>query len=181
LPIHAVRGQVALFRDSGLGKNEITCFDGYLSAPFEGTRVLGASFKHDSDSLDVSAEETHEMLEKLERWLEPELVTQLQDCVLERASFRASPYDRMPFVGALPNWDYLLTPEAVLERNQRASLYPGLFCSTGFGSRGFSSAPFAAEILGDYLFHTPAPISGSLRSALAPERASTWLFRKHAR
>ena len=47
---------------------------------------------------------------------------------------------------------------------------PGLYLSSGHGSRGLTSTPLAAEVLASQICGEPIPLSRELQRALAPAR-----------
>lgn len=66
-----------------------------------------------------------------------------------RVAFRATTPDRLPYVGMLA---------------------PGLYISTGHGSRGMISAPLAAALIAAEIAGETVPLARSLRAAIAPRR-----------
>jgi tRNA 5-methylaminomethyl-2-thiouridine biosynthesis bifunctional protein len=66
-----------------------------------------------------------------------------------RASLRATTPDRLPYIGEIDI---------------------GLWVSTGHGSRGFLSAPLAAEIIASAIFGEQAPVTQELLAAVNPLR-----------
>ncbi len=83
------------------------------------------------------------------------------------SAVRAVTSDRLPLVGAWPDWN------ASQRRGARAlDLAPceGLHVCTGLGSRGLVLAALAAEIIACAIEGEPAPLERDLLSALAPGR-----------
>ncbi|MCB1844299.1 MAG: FAD-dependent oxidoreductase, partial [Halioglobus sp.] len=87
----------------------------------------------------------------------------------------ASP-DYLPLVGPVPDVAAFITRFAGLRRNarqyidQQAPCLPGLYVSTGHGSRGLTSTPLAAEMLASMICNEPLPLERSLSRALSPAR-----------
>lgn len=55
-----------------------------------------------------------------------------------------------------------------------AQAFPGLWVSTGMGSRGLSFAVLCAEIIAAQLFSEPLPVQARWAAAFAPDRVKRW-------
>lgn len=92
-----------------------------------------------------------------------------------RAGVRATTADRLPLIGALPDADRLVADRQTLERqawNIDLDQYAteGVFVAGGYGSRGFTWAPWAAGILTAQIFHDPVPARREALKATVPNR-----------
>jgi tRNA 5-methylaminomethyl-2-thiouridine biosynthesis bifunctional protein len=93
-----------------------------------------------------------------------------------RVAWRAASLDYRPYVGAVPRVaDYIQSYSALKHGNPRTPfpLAPyeyGVFVMLGFGSRGFTLAPLAAEILADTLAGLPHLAPRSVLHSLHPAR-----------
>ncbi|MEO1564815.1 MAG: FAD-dependent 5-carboxymethylaminomethyl-2-thiouridine(34) oxidoreductase MnmC [Pseudomonadota bacterium] len=92
-----------------------------------------------------------------------------------RAGIRATTADRLPMIGAWPAADALQADRAQLERAawhvpHDAYGQAGLHLSGGFGSRGFTWAPWAAAILRAQIFNDPIPAQSDALRAIVPIR-----------
>ncbi|MEM1036222.1 MAG: FAD-dependent 5-carboxymethylaminomethyl-2-thiouridine(34) oxidoreductase MnmC [Pseudomonadota bacterium] len=81
--------------------------------------------------------------------------------VSSRASARATTPDRLPVIGRVPNIDSVLRTHEGL-RSGRQPTEPiarqaGYYIAGGFGSRGFTFAPWAAQVLCSMIFDDPLP------------------------
>ncbi|HWJ93981.1 MAG TPA: FAD-dependent oxidoreductase, partial [Telluria sp.] len=83
-----------------------------------------------------------------------------------RVGFRSVAPDRLPLIGALPDFDAAGTTERLRE----VPRYPGLFGLLGYASRGVTWAPLAAELLAARLEGEPLPLEAVLVDALDPAR-----------
>lgn len=89
---------------------------------------------------------------------------------------RAATIDYMPYVGPIPDWHAAAKQFADLAKDRKISgLGPmpyqhGLFILSGFGSKGFQQAPYAAEYLAAHLCGDPLPMSVSAARYLHPAR-----------
>jgi tRNA 5-methylaminomethyl-2-thiouridine biosynthesis bifunctional protein len=98
------------------------------------------------------------------------------DTLSGRVGFRCASPDYLPLVGPVPARDAFLQDFAKLRRNARQTIdkkgkyMPGLYLSTGHGSRGLTSTPLAAELLASAACGEPPPLDRALCRALAPAR-----------
>ena len=139
-------------------------------------RLWGATFADHDGSSPVSSEaaraENTQALDALSPyWRSEALKASLQS----RAGVRATTADRLPLIGALPDADALIADRQILERQAWAvapSAYAidGIYLAGGYGSRGFTWAPWAAEILTAEIFDDPAPARLEALHAIVPNR-----------
>jgi tRNA 5-methylaminomethyl-2-thiouridine biosynthesis bifunctional protein len=92
-----------------------------------------------------------------------------------RAGVRATTVDHLPLIGALPDPAAMHSDRALLERagwRTAPASYarPGLYVAGGFGSRGFTWAPYAASLLTAMIFESPLPAPDEALRAIAPNR-----------
>lgn len=90
-------------------------------------------------------------------WRQTALSTKVQS----RAGVRATTPDRLPVIGAVPDYEYLLQTHASLRTGASAEaevarLY-GQYLAGGFGSRGFTFGPWAAQVLTAQICGDPFP------------------------
>lgn len=139
-------------------------------------RLWGATFADHSGGLpeiDAAAQdENARALDILNPYWRQEVTRRT---VNSRAGVRATTADRLPLIGALPDVAALRADRPALERQQwktdpEAYAVPGMFVSGGFGSRGFTWAPWAAAILSAQLFGDPAPARRDSLQAIVPNR-----------
>jgi tRNA 5-methylaminomethyl-2-thiouridine biosynthesis bifunctional protein len=83
--------------------------------------------------------------------------------IRSRASLRATTPDRLPLIGAVPAHAAALEIFAPMKKGRAvdadAPLLDGVYVASGYGARGFTWAPWAAEILAARLAGSPAPAS----------------------
>ncbi|MEM6651831.1 MAG: tRNA (5-methylaminomethyl-2-thiouridine)(34)-methyltransferase MnmD [Pseudomonadota bacterium] len=92
-----------------------------------------------------------------------------------RAGIRATTADRLPLIGGYPDVEAAIADRSALARagwEVAASDYhrPGIFVATGYGSRGFTWAPWAAMILTAQIFADPLPAPTASLRTIAPIR-----------
>lgn len=94
--------------------------------------------------------------------------------VHSRASLRATTPDRLPLIGAVPDYPAALDLFAPMKKGRvmdaDAPLVAGVYVASGYGARGFTWAPWAAGILAAQLAGSPAPASLPALRAISPMR-----------
>ncbi|MEO0607565.1 MAG: FAD-dependent 5-carboxymethylaminomethyl-2-thiouridine(34) oxidoreductase MnmC [Pseudomonadota bacterium] len=95
--------------------------------------------------------------------------------LVSRAGVRATTADRLPLIGPLPDKAAMMAARQSLERSgwtlaADGFARAGIFVASGYGSRGFTWAPWAARILTATLFGDPSPVTKETRRAIAPNR-----------
>ena len=89
---------------------------------------------------------------------------------------RAATTDYLPLVGPVPDAKIFKARFASLAANSKRWLpvsgayLPGLFLCAGFGSRGLTAIPLAAEWLASLINNEPSQISQTMVQSLAPAR-----------
>ncbi len=94
--------------------------------------------------------------------------------VQSRASLRATTPDRLPLIGAVPDPAAAVTRFADVKKGRAADadapLFAGIYVASGYGARGFTWAPWAAELIAAQLAGAPVPASLASRQAVSPMR-----------
>ncbi len=180
LPLQTIRGQVSHIRSESLSPlKRVICHDGYISPALEDEHCIGATFDIGDTAQEVRSGDHRKNLEGLMRAL-PQLSSQLSalnpESFTGRVGFRAASPDYLPIVGPVPDFERFCNDYAALRRNARkplahhGSFLPGLYLSTGHGSRGLTSCPLSAELLAAQICAERWPISDELVRALSPAR-----------
>jgi len=92
------------------------------------------------------------------------------------AGSRAKTLDHVPLVGPVPHVAKFQKKFALLAQDggrflpHAGEYWPGLYVCAGFGSRGLTSIPLAAEYLAASICGEPMPISQSMAQSLSPAR-----------
>lgn len=179
LPLNTIRGQVSLAPPSpaSAALRTLICHDGYLTPALPGTgHCLGATFQPGCSDTTLRQEDhaenralLAEVLPGLAASLAPESEWQ------GRAALRCQSPDYLPLVGPVAARQQFLDSYAGL-RDGKVKAYPplpalpGLYVNVAHGSKGFSQALLAAEILASELGGEPAPVSTAVLDALHPMR-----------
>jgi tRNA 5-methylaminomethyl-2-thiouridine biosynthesis bifunctional protein len=157
LPLEPIRGQTVIVKSSAASENlrTLLCFDGYITPAQGGEHLVGAIYRHGDLSSEVSDEDSLTIIKRLHRAL-PQLApdsSEGKSLISARACFRTSTFDRLPYIGALPDFHTMSESarryQSGTDLTQRVplSFYPGIFVSLGHGSRGLLSCPLAGEII----------------------------------
>lgn len=181
LPLRAIRGQTTLLPTTGEtgALRAALCHEGYIAPARAGEHCIGATFDLDDPDTTLRPQDHSSNLESLARavpaWREG--LQQWDPLVLGgRVGFRCASPDYLPLAGPVPDRQAFLQRFADLRKNARRAIaqpgdyLPGLFLSTGHGSRGLTSTPLAAELLASQICREPPPLSRELIRALAPGR-----------
>lgn len=185
IPLYPVRGQVSQIPTTEkLAQLKcVICYDGYLTPhSSKGTHCIGASHIRDNATTEFSLAEHQENIAKLQQNLTACDWTKQIDISgnLAKVGVRAALRDRIPMVGAVPNFNAQKEQYAniynLLRRQQavqKAENFANLYMINGLASRGLTSAPLLGELLASLIAGEPVPISEDIWQALNPNR--TWM------
>lgn len=178
LPLRPIRGQVsgAPATPGSRKLAAVVCGEGYIAPAFHGRHSYGATFKLKETGTDVREEEQRENLATLEA-LTPEIAREFSALPASgRAAVRAATPDYLPIAGPVPDWASLREIYARLGKDrkllikEKAEYQSGLFALGGLGSRGFTYAPLAAELVAAWVCGEAPPVNSALTKALHPAR-----------
>lgn len=168
-------GQVEWIRSEVLAPPSAVAAGPYAVAT-SNTRLWGATFEDHTGGLpQISAAASRENNQGL-RTLAPYWWQQTKQYPIQsRAGVRASTADQVPLVGPWPDVAAMRADRSALERAAwriapEAYGISRLHIAGGFGSRGFTWAPWAAAILTAQIFRDPLPASAESLSAIVPNR-----------
>jgi tRNA 5-methylaminomethyl-2-thiouridine biosynthesis bifunctional protein len=165
LPLAALRGQVTHLDAATLPQLPfVLCREAYLTPAAGGIACAGATYDLDTDPR-LRASSQQENLERL-RALVSTPDAGVGAPLAGRVGFRCVAPDRLPLVGALPDFD----AAGSTERLRDMPRHPGLYSLLGYASRGLIWAPLCAELLVSRLENAPLPLEASLVDALDPAR-----------
>ncbi|SHG12861.1 tRNA 5-methylaminomethyl-2-thiouridine biosynthesis bifunctional protein [Microbulbifer donghaiensis] len=178
LPLRPIRGQVSNAPASTNSRQLQTtlCGEGYIAPVFRERHSFGATFKLKETETELREEEHRENLDTLAELLPQVAADFAQHPVSGRAAVRAATPDYLPMAGPVPDWESVDETYADLRKNrklliqQQAAYQPALYVLGGLGSRGFTYAPLAAEVLAGWLCGEAMPVSAELVKALHPAR-----------
>jgi tRNA 5-methylaminomethyl-2-thiouridine biosynthesis bifunctional protein len=165
LPLSALRGQVTHLDAATLPALPfVLCREAYLTPAAGGVACAGATYDLDADP-QLRPASQQENLERL-RALVSDPAAGAGAPLAGRVGFRSVAPDRLPLVGALPDFD----AAGSTERLRDVPRHPGLHGLLGYASRGLIWAPLCAELLAARLENEPLPLEASLVDALDPAR-----------
>ena len=165
LPLSALRGQVTHLDAATLPQLPfVLCREAYLTPAANGIACAGATYDLDADPR-LRAPSQQENLERL-RALVSDPAAAADAPLRGRVGFRSVAPDRLPLVGALPDFE----AAGSTERLREVPRHPGLYSLLGYASRGLIWAPLCAELLASYLENEPLPLEANLADALDPAR-----------
>lgn len=173
LKTHAVRGQVSILAATKASQKLrlILCSDGYLSPAVNDQHCLGATFS--SDNTDLVPDEYDHLanLARVKCFSIP-LYENLKHSITDgRVSFRCSTSDYFPLLGELLDSNALKSsPPRPNVKPETLPWIKGLYINVAHGSRGFTSAPFCAELLACLIFDDSYPMSAEMAGLLNPNR-----------
>ncbi|UCB54777.1 MAG: bifunctional tRNA (5-methylaminomethyl-2-thiouridine)(34)-methyltransferase MnmD/FAD-dependent 5-carboxymethylaminomethyl-2-thiouridine(34) oxidoreductase MnmC [Thiotrichales bacterium] len=175
LPIRAVRGQLTLVEQTDLSRN-IKCgisAERYITPPWQGKHVIGASYQREGSSAELSASDQQENLNAINRLIPPGFV---QSELTGRVSWRAVSDDRVPVVGCVPDRAAFEQQYRDLQHGRPSRLYPagaylpGLYTSNAHGSRGLASCFISGEIVASLICTEPVPVEKDILDHVNPAR-----------
>jgi tRNA 5-methylaminomethyl-2-thiouridine biosynthesis bifunctional protein len=165
LPLSALRGQVTHLDAATLPALPfVLCREAYLTPAAGGVACAGATYDLDADP-QLRAASQQENIERL-RALVSDPAAGAGAPLTGRVGFRSVAPDRLPLVGALPDFD----AAGSTERLRDVPRHPGLHGLLGYASRGLIWAPLCAELLAARLENEPLPLEANLADALDPAR-----------
>jgi len=149
LPVETVRGQIIDVSASSVSRNLKTnlCFGGYIGASIEGTHTIGSSFQKWLESTELRAEDTRDILDKLNAAVPGLDLVQVSG---GRAGLRCAAQDRFPVIGRVPDSNH--------------------YVSTAHGSHGIVSALMGAHLLADQMSGGVCCLPEDSINALSPQR-----------
>lgn len=165
LTLRAIRGQLSYLPPQALhGLQTALCGVGYAIRT-EARTVIGASFVEGDPDTRLRTAEHADNLRRLAALL-PDFSAPADSTTLPgRVGFRAASHDRLPLVGTLPE-THLLVQHTLAALPRQG----GLHALLGFGARGLTWAPLAAETLAAALAAEPLPLELAILRALDPAR-----------
>ncbi len=181
LPLKTIRGQISIAPTSqkSAALRSVICGAGYIAPGDESTHTLGATYNLDTNTEQLR-DSDHQLNLNTLADTDPALPTLLNNPepaqLSGRASLRCATPDYLPIVGPAPVFDDFLDDFAALRDDARANIpqsgsyWPGLYIHCGLGSRGFTYAPLAAELLAGIMNNEPPALPRDLQIALHPGR-----------
>jgi tRNA 5-methylaminomethyl-2-thiouridine biosynthesis bifunctional protein len=146
----AFRGQVNWINSTTLQMPPIvTCDEGYLAPLIQDKHVFGATYAMNDFNKDLRKSDTKKNIASIKK-IHREFYNhcEAQESIHGRVAWRASTKDRKPYVGRV--FDNQLLGKMRVRELARADHFPwlkNLYIASGFGSRGFTFAPYCSYVL----------------------------------
>lgn len=176
LSIKAIRGQMTAIRSTNTSASlKIPlCADGHVLPAVDGVHQLGASYDLGNRNAVLREEDDWLNLQRIKKLTGS--VNWSSDIVSHWAGVRASTPDYLPLVGPVPDAEAFKSLYQSFASNAKrwipkaAPCYPGLYAFAGFGSRGLTTIPLAADWLAGLICNEMTCLPRSLVQAIAPAR-----------
>ncbi len=147
----AIRGQVTEIAVAAAAMRAPVCRDGYVTPPIAGHHYVGATYDKTRTEPILTNEDHALNLHRAAGILPGVFAVQQLDVGSGWTAVRCASRDRLPVVGEIA---------------------PNLYCCIAMGSRGFSWAPLAAEVLASCAAGAPSPLERAVSRCLAALRFS---------
>ncbi len=151
LPLEPIRGQTVVARCSTASKCVIS-YGGYITPINPQEVFIGAHYSHEDIEPNPRDTDTESIIDLCTKWL-PNLGLLENKNYQPRVCFRASTIDRLPYIGALPDFHLLCSRASEyrsgtdLQSKINLETIAGLYINAGHGSRGLISCPMGGEII----------------------------------
>ncbi len=176
LPLKPIRGQMTAI-DASQASSGLTmplCASGHVLPAVNGLHWLGASYDLGQHHNALQNTDDRDNLNKLNQFASK--LHWSEKVLTSWSAVRASTADYLPLVGPVTNVADFNKRYAKFSANAKQWIpafnheYSGLFVCAGFGSRGLSTIPLAAEFLASEMNHETGMLPKSLMQALTPAR-----------
>ncbi len=175
-----IRGQVSFVPENSFSSDikTVICQNGYIPPAVNGVHYAGATFDTENiTDLSLSDADHTQNLEMLFN-IHANLSYQVSDCTGGKVGVRSTTLDKLPYIGAVPNFTalhaYAETCDITNPRSQKNApmmdYHDGLYMSVGFGSHGMGTAPLAGEIIACQILGETIPFPHSLLKHVMPQR-----------
>lgn len=147
--LRPVRGQISLLPARLTSMRAPVCQEGYVTPPIGGMHVVGATYDERMPDLEPREEDDATNLARA-RGMLPDAFDAVESGPISNwVGLRCVSRDRRPVLGEVT---------------------PGIDACLALGSRGFTWAPLAAELIASMVCGQPLPIERSVAAALSPRR-----------
>ena len=177
--------EISLFRDIDLKKNrgqinwlpskkkhgskEIISDGGYLIPDVSGFDVFGSTYERDNENKNLSMTDFDKNFKTYQK-LSGVKMKKNDMPITGWVGWRVVTPDRTPYVGHIldESKEVYNKPRSI----QELKWHPNLFINTGYGSRGYTLAPFISKCLASLISGSQTPIEEDILNYLNPSRNS---------
>lgn len=178
LPLQGIRGQTTHIttREPLSQMRTALCHEGYIAPARLGIHCIGATYNPNDIALDERHADHLLNFTTLQRALPSLNLADDNNPIDGHVALRCTSSDYLPLIGAVPDSAAFTEAYGILAKRSKkvlniaAPLLPNLYLSTGFGSRGLTAAPLAAELIASEICAEPTPMPRYLQRALSPAR-----------
>ncbi|MCH9756246.1 MAG: bifunctional tRNA (5-methylaminomethyl-2-thiouridine)(34)-methyltransferase MnmD/FAD-dependent 5-carboxymethylaminomethyl-2-thiouridine(34) oxidoreductase MnmC [Gammaproteobacteria bacterium] len=176
LPLELFRGQMTKIK-SNIASNQLKlplCGSGHVLPSDKGSHWMGASYHTEALNVMIDEKDNQDNLAKLVAFPVQDIWS--HEAIGGWAGIRAKTPDYLPLLGPVPDTLAFqsrfsgLSKDGGLFIGEPGTYYPGLYVCAGFGSRGLTSVPLAAEYLASVICHEPTLLAQSIVKSIAPAR-----------
>jgi tRNA 5-methylaminomethyl-2-thiouridine biosynthesis bifunctional protein len=171
--LQRIRGQISYVPEADLQAPRIVVTGaGYVLPAADGVVVTGSTYDRDDDDPEPQLRGHEANLLRLAQLLPQARVTADAARLEGAVGFRCAAPDHLPLVGAMPDVEAARMSKAGLHGAQLTDLprRAGLYCASGYASRGLVWAALAGEMLASLIEGEPLPLEGDLADAMDPGR-----------
>ena len=150
----AFRGQINWINSTSFQMPPIvTCDEGYLAPLIQNKHIFGSTYAMNDLDKDLRISDTKKNIASIKK-IHREFYNhcEAQESIHGRVAWRASTRDRKPYVGRV--FDNQLLGKMRVRELARANQLPwlkDLYIASGFGSRGFTFAPYCTSVLANLI------------------------------
>jgi len=175
-PLQKVRGQLAYLQAKSPDRESLktpVCFDGYVIPAYQNQHTAGATYDPRDNATEIESGDQEAITAALRAAL-PHF--EWGGVSGGRVAFRTASPDHLPLVGPVADEAFYRRHYIDLKHGRparqfdNARYHPGLFVSSGHGSRGLTSCLLSAELIAAMNNHEPLPLPRDLVNALHPAR-----------
>ncbi|MEC7984939.1 MAG: FAD-dependent 5-carboxymethylaminomethyl-2-thiouridine(34) oxidoreductase MnmC [Myxococcota bacterium] len=177
-------GQLSYTLKKRYENDRVLSAEAYVTPYWNGFQCLGATYRQKESSLDVLESENQENIQRVAQAF-PLLEGAADAQMYGRVGIRAQSNNFLPIIGPIPDVQFYRTHYQRLRHGMLSSpqypdarYVPGLFVNTGHGSKGFSQAWIAAQLLYAQIRNLPPPVDWQLYQSLHPARFTVKRLRK---
>jgi len=179
--LQQTRGQVSYLPEANLKAPRIVLTgSGYALPPADGVVVTGSTYDRDDHDPEPRLRSHQANLLRLAQLLPQAGLTADTDTLDGAVGFRCAAPDHLPLVGALPDVEAVRRNKADVHTVSLSDVprCAGLYCASGYASRGLVWAASAGELLANLIEGDALPLEGDLADALDPARFVLKLARR---
>lgn len=147
--LRAVRGQLTRIPQRAPGLRAPVCREGYVTPSIDGWHIAGATYEEGAADASLRTADDSENIARVQRMLPGAFDAVDPASVRSWAGVRCASRDRSPLLGPL---------------------VPGVFAILALGSRGFTWAPLAAELVAAQIVGAPLPVDRQTALGLSVSR-----------